>query len=436
MRQPTPSNIVKKRVFVQETITVYEESKWTIYALWLVQGTVAGAFGALTFSPQLTSPWWLLPAYLLAVFLIKRASMKLAQRLFAGEIWWQVTNIFLASFLLAGVVAAVSRLTSWIVIALPLVLVLSFFVGFFHTICRVVHAREYFTWVWFTLPFGPAAALTGWLLLHTQALTLSTVGSAAAAGAIVGFLYAFLTTLLIALMLDISVSQSKIGTAYVDKHNEFEEGLKLHAAAIAANPKNPELYVARALVYIRRDDLNEAQADAERALALDPKSREARLVKAIIKSEQGNGDAAIAEFDQLVDCKLGYQVGYLYRARAYSRKADYHRAAADYYNSLRLTKDPALTLVNRAETFYRMGHYDLAIADCETVLKKKTMTSIAYTMALVVRGKSYAATGKRQLAENDLGTVLESTTDAALLKEAAEGLHTLPPSDDTTDDAD
>jgi tetratricopeptide (TPR) repeat protein len=428
-----PSNIVKKRVFVQETIKVYEESRWTIYAWWLVQGVVAGAFGAITFSPQLASPWWLLTAYLLAVFVIKKASMKLAQRLFAGEMWWQVTNIFLPSFLLAAVAAAVSRLTSWTVIALPLVVVMSFAVGVFHTTLRVAHVREFVTWVWRAAPLGTVAALTGWLFLYTQTLTLSTAKSAAAAGALVGFLYAFLTTALLALMWDISGSQSKSGTAYVDKHNEFEEGLKLHAAAIAANPKDPRLYVERALVHIRRGDLDQAEADAERALALDPKSREAQSVRAIIMSERGEVDVAISELHKLVDCKLGYQVGYLYRGQAYSRRGDYDCALYDYKHSLRLAEDAALTLVNRAETYYLMGDYDLAIADCDATLSAKTMICTVYPMALVVRGKCYAAKGEHELAQSDFDAVFNNTTDAALLNEAAAGLQALPVIDDDAD---
>ena len=428
-----PSNIVKKRVFVQETVKVYEESRWTIYAWWLVQGTVAGAFGAVTFSPQLASPWWLLTAYLLAVFAIKRASMTLAQRLFAGEMWWQVTNIFLPSFLLAAVVAAGSRLTSWNVIALPLIVALSFVVGLVHTTLRAVHVRELFTWMWRAAPLGTVAALTGWLFLNTKALTLSTASSAAAAGALVGFLYAFLTTALLALMWDVSGSQSKSGTAYVDKHNEFEEALRLHAAAIAANPNDPGLYVERALVRIRQGDLDQAQADAEHALALDPKFREAQAVRAIIMSEQGEEDAAISEFHKLVDCKLGYQVGYLYRGRAYSRRGDYDCALYDYQHSLRLAEDAALTLVNRAETYYRMGDYDLAIADCDATLSAKTMICTVWTMALVVRGKCYAAKVEHKLAKSDFDAVFNDTTDATLLKEAAAGLHALPPVEDADD---
>ena len=434
MRRRPPSNIVKKRVFVQETVVVFEESKRSIYVWWLIQGTVAGAFGAITFSPQLASPWWLVIAFLLAVFALRTASVKMAQRLFDGDMWWQVTNIFLPSFLIAGVVAAVSRLTSRMVIALPLVVVLSFVIGLFHTTLRVVHVRELLMWMWRAAPLATLAALTGWLFLYTKTLTLPT---AAAAGALIGFLYAFLTTALLALMWDVSGSQSKSGTAYVDKQNEFEEALKLHAAAIAANPNNSSLYVERALVHIRQGDLDQAQADSDRALALDPKSREAQSVRAIIMSEQGDQDAAISEFHKLVDCRLGYQVGYLYRGRAYSRRGDYDCALYDYKHSLRLAEDRALTLVNRAETYYRMGDYDLAIADCDATLAGKTMICTVWTMALFVRGKCYAAKDEHELAANDFLSVLDSTADATLLKEAAEGLHTLQVSSpDDAGDAD
>lgn len=433
MRRRAPSNIVKKRVFVQETVVVFEESKRTIYAWWLVQGTVAGAFGAISFSPQLASPWWLVIAFLLAVFVLKTASVKVAQRLFDGDMWWQVTNNFLPSFLLAAEVAAVSRLTSRIVIALPLVVALSFVTGLFHTTLRIVHVRELFIWMWRAAPLATLAALAGWLLLYTKTLSLSTAGSAAAAGAVVGFLYAFLTTALLALMWDVSGSQSKSGTAYVDKHNEFEEALKLHAAAIAANPKDPRVYVERALVHIRRGDLDQAQADSDRALALDPKCREAQSVRAIIMSEQGDEDAAISEFHKLVDCKLGYQVGYLYRGRAYFKKGDYDCALYDYKHSLRLAEDAALTRVNRAETYYRMGDYDSAIADCDATLSAKTMICTVWTMALVVRGKCHAAKDEHDLAGSDFHAVLESTADATLLKEAAEGIHPLLPTDDVAD---
>jgi tetratricopeptide (TPR) repeat protein len=310
---------------------------------------------------------------------------------------------------------------------------MSYAVGVFHTTLRVAHVREFITWVWRAAPLGTVAALTGWLFLYTETLKLSTASSAAAAGALVGFLYAFLTTALLALMWDVSGSQSKSGTAYVDKHNEFEEGLKLHAAAIAANPKDPGLYVERALVHIRRGDLDQAQADAERALALDPRSREAQAVRAIIMSEQGDVDAAISEFHKLVDCKLGYQVGYLYRGRAYSRRGDYDCALYDYQHSLRLAEDAALTLVSRAETYYQMGQYDLAIADCDATLSAKTMICSVYTMALVVRGKCYAAKDEHELARSDFEAVFNDTTDAMLLKEAAAGLHALPPIEDADD---
>src|SRR5687767_16005904 len=66
--------------------------------------------------PILDSPWWLLPAYVAAVYAFKRATMRLAEWLFAPDFWWQVTSIFLTTFLLACLACVVSLSTSsiWI----------------------------------------------------------------------------------------------------------------------------------------------------------------------------------------------------------------------------------------------------------------------------------------------------------------------------------
>ena len=421
-----PSNIVTQRIFVQETLALYEESRWAIYVWWLVQGTAGGAFGAIMLSPQLESSWWLLPSYVAAIFLIKRATMKLAQRLFPGDFWWQVTSIFLTSFLLAASVCLISRLTNRTIIAVPLIIAVSFVIAFTHTAFRVVYVRDQLLWVWSAAPLACVAAVAGWLTLYAGMTTLSPARSAAAVGAIIGLLYALLTTILLTLMWDAGVAQTTIGTAYVDKNGEFEEGLKLHDAAIAANPDAPKLYASRAELHIKRGDINRAKVDADRALALDPKSKHARMANAILMSEDGDLDAAITELDQLVDRRFGFQSGYLYRGRAYAKKGEYDRALDDFEKSLQLSEDSALTLVSRAETYYRMGDYDAAIADCEQTFLEQTMMPIAWFTSNLVRAKSNAAKGEYKLAVSDLRAVMYGTSDPALLKEAAAELAANP----------
>jgi tetratricopeptide (TPR) repeat protein len=418
-------NIVTRGVFIYENLAVFEDSKWTIYAWWLMLGTVGSALGGVLFSPRMASPWWILPAYLAAVAVVKKSFVKVAQRVFPSDFWWQVTSIFLTTFLLACIPPGVSLLTSNSILAVLMIVASSLVVGFLHTAFRVVFTRDHIAWVYAAAPCATVAAFTGWFVLRSEYVDTANLVSAAIAGAIVGAVYTLLTTLLLQLMWDPSATQSFLGTAAVDKDGEFEQALEFHARAIALKPNNPKLYATRADTYIKQGDLVSAWADISHALSLDPKCAEARLLRAVLMADEGNLDGAIAEYDQLVNHKWGYQDAYLHRARAYSQKGDYDRALADYELASKLGEDAALTFAHRAETYYQMGDYDRAIADCGLTMSTKTMTPIAWTMALLTRGKCYAAKGDDELASRDFVQVLEGFSAPNLIKEAEDGLSKL-----------
>ena len=386
-------------------------------------GTSGGAFAGFMFSPWLESPWWLLPVYVAAIYTFKRATMRLAEWFFAPEFWWQATNIFLTTFLLTCLAYVVWLVTSWIWIGLPIILVASYVIGLIHNFFRLVFVRNQFAW-WYAAPlFAPPATVAGWLLLRT--LDPANPFSTAIAGAAIGFLYPFLTTILWRLMWDVSAAHSKLGSLYVDKDEDFQEALALHRGAIAFKPDDPKLYAARADTYHKQGEIDLAKADIEHALALDPQCAEARVLRAVFMAEEGNVDEAIGEFDQVIDYKPGHYLAYLNRARAYSQKKDYDRALEEYARAAPLGEDFALTLAYRADTFYQMGKYDDAIIDCDRVIASKTMTCVAYAMVLITRGKSYLAKGDEERGFEDLWNGLERTDLPALVSEIEEGLRTL-----------
>src|SRR5688500_3018484 len=106
------TNIVVQRISAQEFASLHEQLRWTIYGCWIVLGTSGCALAGFMFSSLMDSPWWLLPAYVAAVYAFKRATMRLAEWLFAPDFWWQVTSIFLTTFLLACLACVVSLSTS------------------------------------------------------------------------------------------------------------------------------------------------------------------------------------------------------------------------------------------------------------------------------------------------------------------------------------
>jgi hypothetical protein len=72
-------NLVKVDRFGREALTVFLESKRTLYAWCVCLGTLAGALGAVTFSGEINTQWWILPVYLALVFGIKRGLMQVAR---------------------------------------------------------------------------------------------------------------------------------------------------------------------------------------------------------------------------------------------------------------------------------------------------------------------------------------------------------------------
>ena len=419
------TNAVDHGVHFQEAFAVFQDSRWTIYGWWLLLSICGGALGGIAFHPELTSPWWRLPVYVTGAVLLRKLFITIARRVFPKDFRWQITSMFLMSFLLACLLPAISALTSRTIVIVPVVVIGSLLIGYTHSIFRTVFVRDLLAWVYAAAPLATIAALIGWLLFRTETLTPASVIHAAFAGAIVGLVYVLLTTLLMELMWDASTAQSSFGTATLDQVGEIEEALALHEQAIALKPDDPKLYAARAEVYLKIGDVDHAKNDIAHALTLDPECAEARLQRAILIAGEGQLDEAIAEYDQLVDYKWAYHPAYFNRARAYGLKGDYDRALADYDHAIKFSDEPTLAHAYRADTYYKIGDYDRAIADCGRAMARTTSTPLAWTMAFVVRGKCYAARGEDELAADDFLMALESPSTPELLKETEDGLRAL-----------
>lgn len=417
-------NVVKVDRFGQETLTVFLESKRALYTWWMCLGTLAGALGAITFSRELNSRWWILPIYLALVLGIKRGLMHVARRVFPGDSWWVATNVFAPAFLLAALGPAVSALTSWRIVAIPLVIVIGFFIALQHTAFRPVFVRAQFAWIWSGAALGAVTAVTGWLLFRTFGpLTLVT---AAVIGAAIGLLYILLTTLMLEYMWNAASSLAQRGLLAVDKHGEFIQGLSYMDHAITLEPNNAKLYAARAEVYFKQGDLERADADVKHALSLNARNPEAHVVRANLLVEAGDLDSAIATYDEIIAHKENFYPAYLNRARAHSLKGNFDRAWDDCNRAAQLAEDSALTQVTYADIHYRLGNYDAAMKACNDTMTTSTVTPVAWAMALVIRGKCEMIKGNYELAAADFNTVLTGSFDGAVIRKAEEALRALP----------
>jgi tetratricopeptide (TPR) repeat protein len=355
--------------------------------------------------------------------------MLVARRVFPGDSWWLATNVFLPTFLIACLAPAVSAITSWRIIAIPLVIVIGFFTALLHTALRPVFVKDQLAWCFAGGALGAIIAVVGWFLFSRFGpLTLVT---AAVIGAALGLVYILLTTLLLEYMWNAASALAQRGMLAVDKHGEFTQGLQYMEHAISLDPNNAGVYASRAEVYFKQGDLERAHADVKHALTIDARNPEARVMRANLLVESGDLDSAIAIYDQVIADKDDYfYPAYLNRARAHALKGNFDHALNDCNRAAKMHEDTALAQVTNARIHYLMGNYDSAMESCNTTMTTNTVTPVAWAMALVIRGKCQMIKGNYDHAAADFNNVLAGSFDWAVIREAEEAMRALPTATD------
>ena len=77
-------------------------------------------------------------------------------------------------------------------------------------------------------------------------------------------------------------------------HQSFSVGIDMINAGLAAEPKAASLYVARGVLYVQLADYEKAEADFEKANALDPKRSVASAAEGLVAVQQNDPDHALA----------------------------------------------------------------------------------------------------------------------------------------------
>lgn len=122
---------------------------------------------------------------------------------------------------------------------------------------------------------------------------------------------------------------------------------------IAAAPSDDVLYAQRANHYFALNKLDEALADANQALNLNPKSNVALIVRAGVKSNKKDFDGALADYSEVIRLypTKAYRA-YFWRGEIYEQKGDFDSAMADYRQAADLNDemtDPMLKASARIE---------------------------------------------------------------------------------------
>jgi len=117
-------------------------------------------------------------------------------------------------------------------------------------------------------------------------------------------------------------------------------------------------YSNRGAAYAGKKHYDEAIADYDKALELNPAYATAYYNRAIAHSTRNRLDEAIADYSKALELNPGNASAYMGRATVYANRKQYDEAIADYNKVLELSPEDPGALVGRAIAHANKGRHD------------------------------------------------------------------------------
>jgi tetratricopeptide (TPR) repeat protein len=182
---------------------------------------------------------------------------------------------------------------------------------------------------------------------------------------------------------------------------------------------------AKGFVEKREADLKVRNDEYLREEQERTKAWEAHEVQATAYVQDGIYDAAIIEFNAMIELKPTWHIAYIYRAGAYERKGEFKRAINDVTTGLRLKAESDTRLRNliakygtgpldppnpgtplpymiRGRSYWSLGSYNSAVADANKALELDDKNANAYSL----RGRANIKIAQWKAAIHDLSEAI------------------------------
>ena len=129
-----------------------------------------------------------------------------------------------------------------------------------------------------------------------------------------------------------------------------------------------DAYNNRGVYYIAQNRYEEALADLNHALALNPRVARAWVNKGSVYAETNRNDSAYVCFERAIEIAPDYPEGLANRGAIRSRRGDLAGAVEDFARAIRLNPTFRGAYMNRASVYFKMGEYERAVADRRRVI--------------------------------------------------------------------
>ena len=200
----------------------------------------------------------------------------------------------------------------------------------------------------------------------------------------------------------LTVAYSNRGNAYYDLEG-YNEAIADYNRAIELDPKCATAYSNRGTAYSGLNKYDEAMEDYNRAIELDPNDATAYSNRGTAYYDLERYNEAIADYNRAIELDPKYATVYSNRGTAYSGLNKYDEAIADYNKEIELDPNFAMAYYNRGIAYSGLNKYDEAMEDYNRAIELDPNAAKAYNN----RGVAYYGLERYSEAIADYSKVIE-----------------------------
>lgn len=210
---------------------------------------------------------------------------------------------------------------------------------------------------------------------------------------------------------------------------EYDQAIMFSTKAIERNYQLDKAYANRGMAYLHKSmaysnkgELNQAIADLNKSIELNPTLRETYVARCLAYKEAGEYQKAIADCTWVIESKPGFADAlynrdiahaYINRGSAYTGMGDANKAIDDYNKALDRSKlDPnrtAMCYANRSVTWRKIGNLQEALKDADESIKADPK----FFGGFLQRGLTQLQAGREFEAKQDFDQALKLQPDLA-----------------------
>jgi len=133
-------------------------------------------------------------------------------------------------------------------------------------------------------------------------------------------------------------------------------------AIILAGPKNADAYIeaADALIHFKNKDLTKAKTFLDKAIALQPKNSEIKVLYGDVYSELNNGSLSAQYYNEALELNPHSAKATVNKGRLYRRSTNNEGAAEEFKNAIKIDDSYAPAHRELGEVYFKLGKLDQA----------------------------------------------------------------------------